>query len=198
MHRFTLILGVLFLVSGSFSSCQKTGFLTRYGIFKVKNDTTVVMNGTIGGRTDNHFDKLVKKNNNIKWIELEDCPGSKNDEVNLKLSKKIHDLGINTKVFSYSEIASGAVDLFLAGNKREIEQGAKIGVHSWGGGGGESATDYPIGHANHLPYIEYYKYVGFTQQEAEDFYYFTINSASADAIHWMTQAEIEQYNMATN
>lgn len=193
--RFSIF--VLLLTSLSMCSCQKTGFLTRYGIFNVQNDTTITMNGTIGGRTDNHFNKLIENYPNIKWIELGNCPGSKNDEVNLIVAKQIHDLGINTRVFSDSEIASGAVDLFLAGNKRIVQEGSQIGVHSWAGLK-ETATDFPVGHENHLPYINYYVSVGFTQQEAEDFYYFTINAAPANSIHWMTEEEIEQYQLRTD
>ncbi len=72
----------------------------------------------------------------------------------------------------------------------------KIGVHAWGGNG-DTATDYPVGHKYHLPYIEYYKAVGFSQKQAEDFYYFTINAASAEGIHWMTEEEIKKYHMVT-
>ena len=34
-----------------------------------------------------------------------------------------------------------------------------------------------------------------TQKEAEDFYYFTLNAAPAESIHWMTDAEIIQYKV---
>jgi hypothetical protein len=60
-----------------------------------------------------------------------------------------------------------------------------------------TANDFPVGHANHLPYINYYVSVGFTQQQSEDFYYFTINAAPASSIHWMTTEEIAQYNLIT-
>jgi hypothetical protein len=197
MIKSILIFGVLSLSLASTAGCEKSCFQSKYGVFKVKNDSTATMNGTISSRTDNQFKKLMENHPNIKWIELGDCPGSKDDETNLKLSKEIHDRGISTRVLSDSEIASGAVDLFLAGNKREIESGAKIGVHSWGGGS-VAAKDLPKGHENHVLYIDYYVSVGFTQQQAEEFYYFTINAAPANSIHWMTDSEIELYNMATN
>lgn len=66
-----------------------------------------------------------------------------------------------------------------------------IGVHSWAteddNGNPISATDYPVGHVEHLPYINYYVDVVFTQQEAEDFYYFTINAAAPENMHYMTE-----------
>ncbi len=97
-------------------------------------------------------------------------------------------------------MASGGTDFFLAGIKRSVASNTKIGVHSWAGeddGKEFTATDFPKGHQYHLPYIAYYVSVGFTQQEAEDFYYFTIEAAPADNIHWMSATEIEQYKMLT-
>lgn len=195
MSKSILILGIFSVLS--LGSCQKTGFMTRYGIFNVKNDTTITMNGTIGGRTDNHFDNLLKKYPNIKWVELENCPGSRNDEVNLKVAKKMYDLGLNTRVFSGSEIASGAVDLFLAGNKREVQSGAKIGVHSWAGGG-KAPTELPKEDPEHYLYIDFYKSIGMSDSAAKEFYFFTIESADASDIHWMTEEEIELYNFVSN
>lgn len=189
---FSLIALAVFVVS---TSCQKTGFLTRYGIFHVQNDTTVIMNGTIGGRTEKHWDNLIENHPKVTTLILEDCPGSKNDEVNLKVSQKIHDAGVNTHLRSNSIIASGAVDLFLAGNQRTIETGAQLGVHSWSEGGTE-ASELPESDPKHQPYIDYYLNVGFSQQEARDFYFFTIYAAKASDIHWMTPEEIERYNMA--
>ncbi|MCH2223942.1 MAG: hypothetical protein MK066_04165 [Crocinitomicaceae bacterium] len=193
VKRSLLFAALLFLTAG----CQKTGFLTRYGIFHVKKGETNVatMDGTIGGRTEKHFDRLIKDYPELEVIVLGNCPGSKNDDVNLKVSKKIYDAGINTYLNADSEIASGAVDLFLAGNKRTIVSGAKIGVHSWSGDGKE-ADQLAVDDPEHDLYIEYYKSVGFTEQEARDFYFFTINAASASSIHWMTQSEIVQYGMA--
>ena len=177
------------------SACTRPGFEATYGIFSVKNDTTAYMNGTIGSRTDTQFDKLIKNYPNIKLLVLQDCPGSKDDVTNLAVSRQIYDLGIDTQLDATSIIASGAVDLFLAGTQRTIATGAQIGVHSWAEGSTE-ANEFPVGHEKHLPYIEYYKYVGFSQDDAEAFYYFTINAAPAAEVHWMTEEEIATYGMA--
>ena len=88
------------------------------------------------------------------------------------------------------------MDLFLAGTTRTREAGSQIGVHSWSDGRNE-ATDYPVGHENHDLYINYYIEMGFSQADAEAFYYFTINAAPANGIHWMTDAEIDQYKLLT-
>ncbi len=169
----------------------------QFGIFTVQADNkTVVMDGDIKTKTLTNFNKLQEKYPNITTINIKNCGGSLDDTANLKLSHKVHQSGINIHLMDNAEIASGGVDFFLAGIKRTRGNKTKIGVHSWGGDG-ESATDYPKGHKYHLPYIKYYKSVGMSQQQAEDFYYFTIYSAPANGIHWMTEAEIKKYQMIT-
>lgn len=174
-------------------SCNKK---TKFGIFKVMNDKkTIEMNGVIKKSSLKNFEKLVKKYGKVNRINIINCPGSKDDETNLKLSKKVHEKGMTIHILDNGEIASGGVDFFLAGTKRTKGNNTKIGVHSWSSGNGEVATDFPVGHANHIPYINYYVSVGFTQEQAENFYYFTINSAPAESVHWMTDAEISQYHI---
>lgn len=166
----------------------------QFGIFRVIDDNTVEMNGDITSSTLNDFNSLIENYPNIETINLNQAPGSADDETNLLVSKRVYDLGIATHIVDNGEIASGAVDFFLAGVRRTKGENTKIGVHSWSNGSQE-ATDFPVGHEEHQLYIDYYVSVGFTQQEAEDFYYFTINAAPSADIHWMTEAEIEQYNV---
>ncbi len=168
------------------------------GIFKVLvGDTTIEMNGVIGSSSLNNFNTLFAAFPSINKINIKQCDGSEDDETNLLLSKRVYDLSINTHLMDNGSIASGGVDFFLAGIQRTKGTSTQIGVHSWSDGGSVQATDFPVGHANHLPYINYYVSVGFTQERAEAFYYFTINAASAESIHWMTDLEIETHNILT-
>jgi len=187
-------------------SCSKddtptpTANTRTFGIFKVlADDATIEMNGVIGSNTLTNFNNLIAAFPNAKKINMLDCGGSEDDETNLLVSKKMHDLGFEFHLLATSVIASGAVDMYVGGTKRTREAGSRIGVHSWGAGPGDPiATSYPIGHAVHLPYINYYTSVGFTQQQAEAFYYFTINAATASNIHWMTDAELITFGVITN
>jgi hypothetical protein len=193
----TLLVIILLTI---FISCSNNdsnikGTQTTFGIFKVSsNKEAVEMNGTIGGSSLANFDKLYSKYPSVKIINIKNCDGSSDDEINLRLSKKVYDLNIDIHLLDKAEIASGGVDFFLAGKKRTRGNNIKIGVHSWAGDN-VTATDFPVGHANHLPYINYYKSIGFTDAEAKDFYYFTINAASSTSIHWMTEEEIKTYKM---
>jgi type 1 fimbria pilin len=177
------------------SSCEDNGLNNQFGIFTVAEDgITVEMDGTINSQSLNNFNDLLATYGRASIINIKNCDGSSDDEVNLQLSKVVYQQNMSIHLMDNGLIASGGTDFFLAGRSRTKGSNTQIGVHSWSDGTNE-ATDFPIGHANHLPYIEYYVSVGFTQQEAEDFYYFTINAAPAADIHWMTDQEIDQYNI---
>ena len=192
---------LLLVIGFSFPSCNNVDNGNapsngQFGIFRVIDDTTIEMNGTINGSTLRDFNRLLEVYSDIKLIKMDIVPGSEDDIINLQVAKRVFDLNIDTHLMDNGEIASGGVDFFLAGVNRSIGNNTRIGVHSWSDGRQE-ATDFPVGHENHQLYIDFYFSIGFTQQEAEAFYYFTINAAQADDIHWMTEAEILQYKIIT-
>lgn len=196
MKLTSLVLTMFLLLS--LTACEKENNTpNRFGIFTVLEDsTTIEMNGVINRKSLDNFNELVDHYPNVNQINIKECEGSSDDEVNLKLAKKVYQRQMGTHILDDGLIASGGTDFFLAGKTRTKGDNTKIGVHAWAGLLVE-ATDFPEGHENHLPYIEYYVSVGFSQEEAEDFYYYTIHAAPADSIHWMTDEEIEQYNMLT-
>ena len=118
------------------------------------------------------------------------CPGSRDDEELFKAARMIYNQSIHIHLPPNAKIESGAVDFFLAGTTRTMDEGAKIGVHAWSDGN-TSATEYPVGHEEHEIYIDYYASIGYSQQEAENLYYFIINTAGPNNIHYMTAEEIE-------
>lgn len=203
MNYYLKQISLLFVISCFILSCNKddstnNNTLRTFGIFKVlEDDITVEMNGVINSNSLNNFNNLYSSFPNINKININQCDGSMDDETNLLLSKRVYDLSINTNLLDNGLIASGGVDFFLAGIQRTKGTNTQIGVHSWSDGNGTQATNFPVGHANHLSYINYYISVGFAQQQAEDFYYFTINAANAENIHWMTDVEIVTYNILT-
>jgi hypothetical protein len=151
-----------------------------------------VLDGTINSKAFSDFKKLVEVHPEAKWIHIVNCDGSINDDVNLSLCNYIHKNGYHTSLLEYGLVSSGGTDFFLAGNYRLLGKDVRVGVHSWAGDG-KVATDFPKGHRYHQPYIEYYKNVGMNKLMAEEFYYFTINSAKAEGMHWMTKAELNKY-----
>lgn len=194
----TLQLGILTIL---ISSCNpfrhEIKELENATIFTIStNQKAILLDGVINSSAYNAFKLLCEENPTIKQLNIVNCDGSINDDINLKLSKYIYDKGFDIHLNDNGLIASGGTDLFLAGHKRTLGKNTKVGVHSWGDSNQNiKATDFPKGHKFHLPYIEYYQSIGFTKQQAEDFYYFTINSASADDIYWMTKEEIKLYQI---
>lgn len=163
--------------------------------FHVHNNFAVAI-GYINSNTPSVVQSLINNHPNVTTIVMLNSGGSEDDQANLNASQMLRNAGYNMYLPSNGEIASGAVDMFFAGVRRVIDVGAQVGVHSWSDGVND-ATFYPVGHANHQPYIDYYVNMGLTQQESEAFYYFTINAAPAASIYWMTEAEIDQYKLRT-
>lgn len=172
--------------------------------FEVEGPTATfaVLHGYIDGSTPAVVADFITAYPEVTTLVFIKMPGSADDEANLEASLALHEEGYTfylPAVNAYDDdafIASGAVDMFLAGKKRVIDVDAEVGVHSWSDGVNE-ATDYPEGSPEHQPYIDYYVSVGFSEADAAAFYYFTIEAAPAAGIHLMTEAEIETYKLRT-
>jgi len=186
-----LIFAILYLLSGC-----KNGYEDKFGPFYIENDTTIFMDGDMGNKVDNQFDKLLEQYPDIRLVVFGICPGSKDDVAMIEAATQLRNRGINTHLTTTSIIESGAVDFYLAGNTRTLENGSLIGVHAWSEGK-DAATDFPKGDPVHDLYIDYYIFCGYSPEEAEEFYFFTINAAPPDDIHYMTAEEIEKYQIVT-
>jgi hypothetical protein len=157
--------------------------------FEVQGDTSYV-NGVLGKKAYKNFLKMTAEHPTLKTLVLQSVPGSMNDEYNVKTTKLVHDLGMNTAVQSTSDVASGEVDLFIAGNKRSIAQGAKIGVHSWSDGN-KDGIEYPVDDEAHQLFIDFFDAI----EMDTAFYWYTVRAAAAADIHYMSQEEIEKYKL---
>lgn len=198
MKRVTVVmaLSALFALFG----CDKgdDGLKTKFGIFTVKDAETVSMNGTIDKNSHKDFTDLLSQYPSIKRVEIQECEGASDTESSRRLSLLVHSNKINTHILDNGSVAVEGTDFFLAGIKRTMGKNAKLGVQCWSiesHGELKPATSFNLNHANHKPYMNYYIQVGFTAQEAKGFYLFTINAANYKEIHWMTNKEIEQYDI---
>ncbi|WP_104026819.1 hypothetical protein [Vibrio jasicida] len=159
--------------------------------FVVKGDIAELQ-GVICQGSPKAFEQMMAKHSNVKQLKFISIDGSVDDESNLELAYQVRAKQLDSHIASSGQIASGGTDLFLAGVNRTIESGATIGVHSWATED-QVATDFPVGHKYHQPYIDYYKKIGLP--DPEGFYYFTINAASAQNIHNMSEQEITKYGL---
>jgi hypothetical protein len=118
----------------------------------------LIMNGTINSNTPRQFEDVLSANPQIQTIVMLYCPGSSDDEANIPMARKVRARGLNTHVTAQSDIASGCVDFFLAGNVRTMEPGAAIGVHSWfDDDDNMAAIDYPRDSAEHESFSKFTK-----------------------------------------
>lgn len=187
-----LIVGIATLMT----ACTQVAVLALNQVtiteFRVEGEN-LMMSGEINSKTLKQFETVYAANPGITTLVELSVPGSLDDDTMIALAYRVRELGLNTHLTATSEIYSGGVDLFLAGVKRTMEQGAKIGVHSWSDGS-KDAKDYPRDapeHEQNRAYIE--------QMLGDDgFYWFTIYAAPADGIHLMTDVEIRKFGLPTN
>ena len=168
--------------------------------FEVRGELAI-MRGLIVAGTPSSVLELAFMNPEVRTIVLVDMPGSIDDVAMVRAGRYIRQLGLDTHVPADSEVASGATDLFLAGEHRSAEPGARFGIHSWGGGPVPAtdlppvlATDLPRDHEDHLKYLDYYAEMGIPGE----FYWRTLSAAPAEGIHWMTEEELERFNFFTD
>lgn len=159
--------------------------------FRVEGDIAF-MTGCITASTPARVLELVYEHPNVKTIEMIHVPGSIDDVSNLRAALYVHHFGLNTRLNERSIIASGGTDFFLAGKEREVAKGAKIGVHSWSGGS-KPATELPKNDKSHKKYLDYYRIVNIPAE----FYWYTLEAAPANDIHWMTEEEMELNKIKT-
>ena len=154
---------------------------------------SLIARGEVGGDALAAFGEALFDNPDIDTLVLQWVPGSVDDDASLLLARTVNSLGLTTVVPEDGLVSSSGTDLFLAGTQRVIEPGACIGVHSWGdsemGSGIEIPRDAPV----HRLYLRYYDDIDIDQE----FYWYTLEVAGPDDMHWMTPQEQTQFSMAT-
>lgn len=161
-------------------------------LFAVRGNWAI-MDGEITSNIVAQLNELVRANPQVNTIVFENVPGSSDDEANLKAGLRLRELGLNTFIPPGGAIASGGVDLFLAGKQRFAAADVLVGVHSWGAEGVKDASLLGRDHEAHQLYLDYYRQLGINS----DFYWFTIQAADADNIHWMSATERQQYGLTS-
>ncbi|MEM7368184.1 MAG: EF-hand domain-containing protein [Bacteroidota bacterium] len=151
---------------------------------------TAFMKGVITAALPTKVLQLFFDHPEVDTIEMITVPGSIDDEANLRAALYVNKMGLTTKLNARSVVASGGTDFFLCGKKRIVEVGAKLGVHSWGGGA-VPAIEVPKDDPVHEKYLDFYKKVGVPIE----FYWYTLEAAPAEEIHMMTPAEMEIYKV---
>lgn len=160
-----------------------------YGPFRVIDGSRAALVGITDHRSPRDFAAMLRDHPGLAMLELVECPGTFDDIANLELGRMIRRAGLATHVPRKGSVRSGAVELFLAGTSRSIEDGARFAVHSWEDDSGREAFDYAITAPENRRYITYYLEMGMSNEQAHAFYAMT-NSVPFSSARWLSASEM--------
>lgn len=164
--------------------------IASYGPFRVLDDRRAALVGITTSYTPAEFDLMMANHPDIAVIEFIECPGTHDDRANLRLGRMIRARGIAAAVPEGGSVRSGAVELFLAGATRQIDEDAEFAVHAWLDDRGLGAWDYAADSPEHRKYIDYFREMGMAEDQAARFYAMT-NSVPFESALWLTGEEMQ-------
>jgi hypothetical protein len=163
--------------------------IAQYGPFRVVDGERAQLVDVTESDTPAHFAAMLRAHPGLATLEMIDCPGTEDDQANLRLGRMIRAAGIATHVPPGGSVRSGAVELFIAGATRRIDDGAEFAVHSWIDERGREAHHYAADAPEHRAYLAYYREMGMGEREARAFYAMT-NSVGFDSAKWLGAGEM--------
>ncbi|MGB7373029.1 alpha/beta hydrolase [Pontixanthobacter sp.] len=160
-----------------------------YGPFRVIDKRRAEMVGVTNRASPRQFAAMLADYPQLETLALVDAPGTDDDRANLAVGRMIRAAGLETYVPAGGSVRSGAVELFLAGNTRRIDDGAEFAVHSWRDIYGRQPQDFPMSAPENRIYLDYYQEMGMNADEARAFYDMTNSVAFTDA-KWLTAQDM--------
>jgi len=148
----------------------------QYGPFSVIDEHRAALTGATDGQSPVQFQAMLQDHPGIETIEFLEASGTRNDIANLALGRMIRAAGIATRVPENGSVRSGAVELFLAGVERRVDDGAEFAVHAWQDALGRDPGDFAADAPENRLYLDYYEEMGMSAERAAQFYAMT-NSA---------------------
>jgi len=166
--------------------------ISTFGPFRVIDATHVALVGATDQYSPVQFQAMLAAYPKIAILEMIECPGTEDDGANLRLGRMIREHGLATHVPANGSVRSGAVELFLAGLRRQAEAGSEFAVHAWADDRGLEPKDFAADAPENRHYLDYYRDMGMTEAEARAFYAMTNSVPNADA-RWLTAGEMAQW-----
>ena len=166
--------------------------IADYGPFRVLDATHAALVDVTDTASPRQFAALLRDWPDIATLSMVDCPGTEDDRANLRVGAMIRDAGIATEVPDGGFVASGAVELFLAGVRRSAAPSAEFAVHSWADEDGREAKDYAADAPENRAYTDYYRRMGMTAPQATAFYAMTNSVPFAQALR-LTRADMARW-----
>ena len=192
MRLFILLITTFLIISGM-ASADPNWRKTRGQIELYVEGDNLYFNGTLDSYSTEEVRRVLEKNPQIRTAVLLEMPGTDDVDATLETGMLLNHAGIKTYLTKTSSIASGAVDLFCAGVEREVEPGAKVGIHTWYDDRGTEGRNLPHNDPEHQPQLKYLSKTGCSPS----LYWFSLRAAAPDDIHWMTPDELQGYNVVT-
>ena len=166
--------------------------LAQYGPFRVIDDRRVALVGETDARTPGFFRAMMRDFPGLEQLDMVECPGTRDDRANLKVGRMIREAGLVTHVPAIGSVRSGAVELFFAGVERDIARGAEFAVHSWMDAHGREADDFAMDAPENRQYLDYYREMGMSSDQARAFYEFT-NSVPHRRALWLDASDMRRW-----
>ena len=163
--------------------------IAAYGPFRVLDGARAALVDATDERSPRAFQAMLAAYPKIRTLVLIECPGTEEDRSNLRLGRMIRARGLSTHVPAGGSVRSGAVELFLAGVHRQVDQGAEFAVHSWADDEGHEPRDYPANAPQNQAYLSYYREMGMTPAQARAFYDMT-NSVPNSSALWLDAGQM--------
>lgn len=152
------------------------------------------LDGIINARAPSEFSAALKANPDVTEIYLGQIKGSVAPVAVARMGRAIRARGLTTRMDARSAVFSGGVDLHLGGARRIVAPRATVGVHDWVNSYGEQGRDFRRDAQAHEPTR------GYTAEMlgTDAFYWFALNAARHDQVHFMTRAEMQRYGLITH
>lgn len=166
--------------------------IAQYGPFQVLDGKRAAMVGPTGPMSPRYFDAMLRDYPGLEMLEMIEAPGTSDDIANLAVGRRIRDAGIATHVPNGGSVRSGAVELFLAGVTRTMDDGAEFAVHSWLDSRGREPQDFAPDAPENRLYLDYYREMGMSADRAREFYAMT-NSVPHRSAKWLGAAEMRHW-----
>ncbi len=166
------------------------------GPFNLVAPDRIEMIGTVDADSPAQFASLMAAHPGVRELVMVECPGSVDEEANHRLAREVRAAALTTRVPAGGSVRSGAVDLFLAGVRREAAPDAEFGVHAWRDEEGHGPQDYAANDPVNTEYIDYYRDMGLSADTARRFYALT-NASDFDHVRYLNANDMAAMGLAT-
>lgn len=166
--------------------------LPQFGPFTVVDSAHAALAGEIDSASPGLFKAMMQAHPGIRVLEMVDCAGTTDDGANFELGRLIRAHGLVVDVPSGGSVRSGGVELFLAGASRHAAEDAEFGVHAWRDELGHQPGDYAPDAPANQTYLDYYREMGLTSENATGLYALT-NSVPNEQVLWLKASDLKRF-----